>query len=85
VHSLALQLFLLEPVIKGNVGSVGDKLFIQAVDALCIRAMLAQHFYISLLILEVHWCTVKALPPWSVIAIRFVAIRLFFLLGFFGA
>ena len=58
MYSLALELLFLEPVIKRNVSSVSNELFVQAVHAFSIGTVLAEHLGLPLLILQVHWCAV---------------------------
>ena len=54
VHSLTFQLLFLEPIIKRNVGSVRNELFVEAMHAFCVGAMLTKHFGLALFIFQVY-------------------------------
>ena len=69
MNSLALQLPLSQPVVKGYVSSISDKLVSQAVDALGVGSMLAKHLSSPYLVLQVNRCAVQAPSPRPMVAL----------------
>lgn len=70
MDALAFELALLEPVIEGHVGGIGNELLVQTVHTLGVRAVLAQHLSLAFLVFEVHWSAVETLASGSVVALR---------------
>lgn len=72
MHAFALEFALLEPVIEGNVSGIGDKLLVEAVDALCVGAMLTKHPSNALLVLKIDCCAVQAFSARPMVAFRLI-------------
>ena len=55
MNSFAFELLLVEPVVKGDMGDIRNKLLIEAVDTFAIWTMLTQHLCHSFLVLKVDF------------------------------
>lgn len=75
MHSFALQLALLQPIIERNMSCIRDKLVVQAVNTLRVRAMLAQHLSCLMLVLGIDCSAVQAATTWTVVTLRFIVLR----------
>lgn len=60
---------------------ISDEFVIEAVYALCVRAVLAEHLGCLLFVLGVNCCAVKASSPWAVVTLWLI---IFFYLHIFG-
>lgn len=84
MHSFAFQLSLFQPVIEGHVSRIRYELLVQAMHALGIRTVLAEHFGLSFFVLKVNRRAVEALSTRPVGAFAYSFFFLFFLLFLFS-
>ena len=77
MDSFAFQLPLRQPVIERDMGGICDKLVVEAMNALGIRSMLAQHLGSSDLVLAIDSCAVEASSSRAMIAFRVSSLVLF--------
>lgn len=72
MDALAFEFSIRQVLVERNMGGVGNKLFIQAVGALGVGAMLAHPLHGVLLVLEVHLGAVQAAAPGTMTALWLV-------------
>jgi len=71
VNSLTFKLPICYVLIERYVCGIGDKLFIKAMRAFSIGAMLAHPFHSCLFVLKIDLCAVEASASWTMVAFRF--------------
>ena len=77
VHSFALQLLLLQKMIKRYMGNIRDKLFVQAVYTFSMGTVLALPRIVHFFVLKVDFGAVKAPASWTMIAFRLILVLFF--------